>query len=162
MDSWLLLFFFLPFHLVGAFVLVLMLRQWQEQDLPTQIFTLVWSLFFLGIPFFMQAMAAPHFLLVTVPLTVGLPFLFWWAGDTLRAAFRQPRIPVILGVSAALYFEVLIWGLLEDGGELPPGPLVWVVLGALTLGLLWLLLYNVLQWWRWWQAESDSTDTDAV
>ncbi len=161
MDSWLLLFFFLPFHVVGALVLALMLRQWQEGERATQVFILVWSLFFLGIPFFMQVMAAPHFLLVTVPLTVGLPFLFWRAGDTLRTVFRQPGIPAILGSGLALSVEMLVWGLLSEEDNLPADPLFMVIVGALALGLTLLLLYSVLKWWRWWRAESVGTHTDA-
>ncbi|MEA3308724.1 MAG: hypothetical protein U9Q70_04325 [Chloroflexota bacterium] len=160
MGNWLLLFFLLPFHVVGALALTLMLRQWQEEERSTQAFILVWALFFLGIPFFMQVLAAPYCLLVTVPLTAGIPLLCGWTWDTLRTVFRQPGIPAILVVSVALYFEMLALGLLSEGEELPPSPLFVVLMGALTLGLLWLWAYSALKWWRWWQAESTRTHID--
>ena len=162
MDNWLLLFFFLPFHVVGALALTLILRQWQETDRATQVFILAWAFLFLGMPLFMQGMAAPQFLMVTVPLTLGLPILFWWAGDTLRLVFRQPGIPAILGGSIALYFEMLVWGLLREEGELSADPLFIVFMGALALGSTFLLLYSVLKWWRWWQSGSDDAHTDAA
>ncbi|MCD4738023.1 MAG: hypothetical protein K8R89_02025 [Anaerolineae bacterium] len=162
MDNWLLLFFFLPFHVVGALALTLMLRQWQETDRATRVSILVWALFFLGIPLFMQGMAAPWVLLVTVPLTLGLPLLLWWVGDTLPTVLRQPGIPAILVSSAALYFEILVLGLGHEEGNLPADLLFIVFMGALALGATFLLLYSVRKWWRWWQAGSDDAHTDVA
>ena len=161
MDSWLMLFFFLPFHLVGAFVLASQLQGDDEEPPSSRKFILIWAFFFLGIPIFMQVIAAPKLLLITVPLTVGLPFFFFWAGDSLLAAFKQPGVTQVVGSGVLVCLLLLLlrfkfqdWAWLSE-------PIFLLVMGAVILKSGWSFLSGLLKWWRWWQDEADN-DMDIV